>query len=209
MKPGSKGQLLEVNVAHPEPRKVSQAIEHLEAGRVVGYPTDTLYALAADFSSHAATERLHTLRNLNPKKPLALICASLSQISQYTMLDDACFRFMKRVLPGPYTFILRARRDVPKLGSTKRRKVGVRMPDAPVALAMVEALGRPFMSTSATDAGEISDPRTVVEAFGGRHVPLVLDGGLLPGTPSTVIDWSDDDPEIVREGAGPLLELAG
>ena len=207
MKSKSRSHLLAVTVDHPEPRRVGQAVEHLEAGRVIGYPTDTLYALAADPTIHAGIERLYGLRNLPVKKPLSLVCNSLSQVSQYTLLDDACFRFMKRVLPGPYTFILKASRLVPKLGQSKRKTVGVRMPDAPVALALVEALGRPILSTSATEAEQISDPREVVERFGGRDVPLVLDSGLLPGTPSTVIDWSDDVPEVIRVGAGPLLEL--
>lgn len=176
---------------------------------MIGYPTDTLYGLAADAGSVTAIGKLYALRKLAPKKPLSLICGSLSQVSKYAILDDACFRFMKRVVPGPYTFILRATRDVPRLGQTQRRTVGVRIPQAPVAIALIEALGGPFMSTSATDvdAGP-SDPRQVAEAFGGRDVPLVLDAGILSGTPSTVIDWSGDEPTVVREGAGPLFELA-
>lgn len=196
-----------MRVDHPEPRRIAQAVDHLMRGRVIGYPTDTLYALAADFAVPSAANQLYSVRSLPRTKPLALICNSLSQLSRYTSFSDSCFRFMKRVLPGPYTFILRATREVPRLGDNKRRMVGVRIPDAPVALAIVEALGRPFMSTSATDAGEISDPRMVVEAFGGQNVPVVLDTGLLPGTPSTVIDWSEDEPVVVRAGAGPLLEL--
>lgn len=204
-----RSPLLAVHPDHPEPRRISQAVEVLTDGRVIGYPTDTLYGLAADASSVTAIGRLYALRKLDPKKPLALVCASLSQVSRYAAVDDACFRFMKRVLPGPYTFILRATRDVPRTGQTQRRTVGVRIPQAPVATALVTALGRPFLSTSATDAGEgPSDPRVVAEVFGGRDVPLVLDAGLLPGTPSTVVDWSSDEPTVLREGAGPLFELA-
>ena len=208
MKPKVRSNLIEVSVEHPEPRKIRQAVDHIAAGRVVGYPTDTLYALAADPSNHAGTERLYGLRGLPVKKPLSLICGSLSQVSEYTLLSDDCFRFMKRVLPGPYTFILRASKAAPRLGDSKRKTVGVRIPQAPVALALVDELGRPLLSTSATDPGEVSDPRHVVDMFGGREVPVVLDAGLLPGTPSTVIDWSDDEPEVIRAGAGPLLELA-
>ncbi len=208
MRSKARSQLVDVSVDHPEPRRIQQAVEHIAAGRVVGYPTDTLYALAADPSSHPGTGRLYGLRGLPAKKPLSLICGSLSQVSEYTLLGDDCFRFMKRVLPGPYTFILRASKAAPKLGDSKRKAVGIRIPQAPVALALVEALGRPILSTSATGPGEISDPRQVVAMFGGHDVPVVLDAGLLPGTPSTVIDWSEDEPEVIRAGAGPLHELA-
>ncbi len=204
---GRRSHLLSISVEHPSPRLIGQAVGHLEAGRVIGYPTDTLYALAADLTSHSATEQLYSLRKLDAKKPLTLICSSLSQLAQYTFVSNGCFRFMKRVLPGPYTFILRATKDVPRLGQTKRKTVGVRIPDAPVATALVEALGRPLLSTSATDTGEVSDPRQVIELYGGPTVPIVLDTGLLPGTPSTIIDWSEDEPEVIREGAGPLHEL--
>ena len=207
VKSKARSHLVAVSVDHPEPRKVRQAAEHIAAGRVVGYPTDTLYALAADPASHPGTARLYGLRNLPTKKPLSLICGSLSQVSEYTLLGDDCFRFMKRVLPGPYTFILRASKAAPRLGDSKRKTVGVRIPEAPVARALVEALGRPLLSTSATEPGEVSDPRHVIELFGGHDVPVVLDAGLLPGTPSTVIDWSDDTPEVIRAGAGELFEL--
>ena len=207
MRSKARSQLVAVTVDHPEPRRIQKAVEHIEAGRVVGYPTDTLYALAADPASHPGTQRLYGLRGLPTRKPLSLICHSFSQISTYTILDNECFRYMKRVLPGPYTFILKASKAAPKLGDNKRKTVGVRFPEAPVAIALVEALGRPLLSTSATGPGEISDPRQVVELFGGHDVPTVLDAGLLPGTPSTVIDWSTDTPEVIREGAGPLFEL--
>lgn len=201
--------LLPIHPEHPEPHRVQQAVQLLRDGEVIGYPTDTLYGLAADPSSVSAIGRLYTIRKLDPKKPLALVCASLSQISRYAVFDDACFRFMKRVLPGPYTFVLRATRDVPRMGQTKRRTVGVRIPQAPAATALVSTLGYPFLSTSATEAGAgPSDPWAVAEAYGGRSVPLVLDAGILPGTPSTVVDWSGDEPTVVREGAGPLFELA-
>ena len=207
MKSKTRSQLVDVAIDHPQPRKIQKAAEHLDAGRVVGYPTDTLYALAADPHSHPGTERLYGLRGLPAKKPLSLICSSFQQISEYTVLSDGCFRFMKRVLPGPYTFILRASKAAPRLADNKRKTVGVRLPHAPVAVALVEALGRPLLSTSATEPGEVSDPREVVAMFGGHDVPVVLDAGLLSGTPSTVIDWSEDVPEVIRAGAGPLLEL--
>ncbi|MEL7371178.1 MAG: L-threonylcarbamoyladenylate synthase [Myxococcota bacterium] len=208
MKAKTRSQLVAVSVAHPEPRRMQKAAEHLAAGRVVGYPTDTLYALAADPDSYVGTQRLYRLRGLPAKKPLSLICSSFAQISKYTVLSDDCFRYMKRVLPGPYTFVLRASKAAPRLADNKRKTVGVRFPEAPVAVALVEALGRPLLSTTATEPGEVSDPREVVALFGGHDVPVVLDAGLVQGTPSTVIDWSDDEPEVLREGAGPLLELA-
>jgi tRNA threonylcarbamoyl adenosine modification protein (Sua5/YciO/YrdC/YwlC family) len=202
--------LLEVNSEFPEPHRIRQAIARLESGKVIIYPTDTMYGLAADMAQHAAVERLYALRRLDPKKPLSLICASLAQMRQYAAYSNECFRFMKRVLPGPYTFILSATREAPRMGQSKRRTVGVRMPAHPVAQALVEALGRPLLSTSAMPDGEnaFSDPVSLADQYGASgEVALVLDAGILGGTPSTVIDWSEEQPVVIRRGAGPVDDL--
>lgn len=201
--------LLEINPEHPEPHRVRQAVARLEAGKVIIYPTDTLYGLGADINQHAAVDRLYALRRLDPKKPLSLVCSSLSQVSQYATFDNACFRFMKRVLPGPYTFILRATREAPRMGQSKRRAVGIRIPNHPVGLALVETLGRPILSTSALleEGADVSDPVQLADQYAGTEVALVLDGGLLGGTPSTIIDWTEAEPVVVRQGAGDVTDL--
>lgn len=201
--------LLTVSPEHPEPHRIGQAVAHLQAGRLIVYPTDTMYGLAADIDNRSAIERLYSLRRLDPKKPLSLICSDLSQIGQYAIMDDEAYRFMKRVLPGPYTFILRATRAAPRMGQNRRRAVGVRVPAHPVAQALVNALGRPLLSTSAAppEDASVSDPVELARIFGGRDVAVVLDAGLAFGTPSTIIDWSEDAPEVLREGAGSLEGL--
>ncbi len=202
----ARAQLLEINPEHPEPHRIKQAVARLEAGKVVIYPTDTIYGFGADMAQHAGVDRLYALRKLDPKKPLSLICATLSEISRYALVENECFRFMKRVLPGPYTFILRATRDAPRMGQAKRRTVGIRIPANPVAMALVDALGRPLLSTSAVLDDGPSDPvRLAEELANSPDVALVLDAGILSGTPSTVIDWSDEQPLVIRAGAGALL----
>jgi tRNA threonylcarbamoyl adenosine modification protein (Sua5/YciO/YrdC/YwlC family) len=203
--------LLTIHPEHPEPHRIGQAVAHLEAGRVIVYPTDTLYGLAADLDNRGAIERLYSMRRLDPNKPLSLICQDLSQVARYAIMQDECYRFMKRVLPGPYTLILKATREAPRMGQNRRRAVGIRVPASPVAQALVAALGRPILSTSAAglDEAAVSDPVELARIYGARDVALVLDAGMLFGTPSTVVDWSQDGPELVRQGAGDVSELFG
>lgn len=200
--------LLAVNPEHPEPHRIGQAVSRLVQGQVIGYPTDTVYGFGADIEHRQAIDKLYGLRKLDPKKPLSLVCADQSEVSRYAAVSDECFRFMKRVLPGPYTFVLRATRQAPRLGQNKRRAVGIRIPANPVARALVERLGRPIVSTSVPLEGEpYSDPVELAERYGGREVSLFLDGGLAPGDQSTVIDWSEDEPEVLRLGAGDISDL--
>lgn len=202
---------LDVRADHPEPYKIRQAVALLDAGRVVVYPTDTIYGLGAAVDERTAVDGLYQLRRLDPKKPLALVCANLSQASRYTIIDNECYRFMRRALPGPFTFILKASSDAPRwLGRSRRRTVGVRVPDSPVAQALVDQLGRPLISTSAIVDGipeRPSDPAALADRLDPQIVGIVLDAGLLDGVPSTVIDWSGDEPELVRQGAGDVSEL--
>ncbi len=200
---------LDVNPVHPEPHKIRQAAALLEAGRVVVYPTDTIYALGADMHSRTAIDRLYQLRRLDPHKPLSLICGGIAEVGRYAVISNDCFRFMKRRLPGPYTLVLRATPEAPRMGKSKRRAIGLRVPDSPVATALVQALGRPLVSTSAIFDGDApSDPIVLAETLDPQIVGLVLDAGLLFGVPSTVIDWTEEEPEIVREGAGDVSDLA-
>ncbi len=201
---------LEVHPERPEANRLKQAVALLDSGQVIIYPTDTVYGIAAALDERAAVERLYSMRRLDRKKPLSLICSNLSQVSKYAIVDDECHRFMRRVLPGPYTFILRATRDAPRLGQSKRRTVGVRMPNHAVALALVEALGRPLLSTSAIPPGQkdvIPDPAELAQAFSGSGVGVIVDAGLVPLVESSVIDWSEDAPEVIREGAGDVSDL--
>lgn len=200
--------LLSVNPAHPEPRKIRRAVDALAAGEVIGYPTDTVYGLGCNLFDKRAIARLYQIKQMSESQKLSFICPNLSNVARYAIVEDATFRVLKRYLPGPYTFILQATREVPKLIQTKRKTVGVRIPDHPVILALVEAFGRPIISTSAAPHGEkpYIDPHEIDDRFKG--LALVLDGGVGGSIPTTIIDLTTSFPEIIRTGAGSVQEFA-
>ncbi len=201
--------IIQVNPHTPEPRKVRRAVEALEAGEVIAYPTDTVYALGCDLANKKAIDRLYQVKGMDKGQPLAFICPDLSDLSKYAVVDDHAYRLLRRVLPGPYTFVLTATREVPKmLHTSDRRTVGIRVPDAPIIVEVVRALGRPVISTTAHKPGDehmVIDPRDIEPTFPG--VDLVLDGGLGGRQPTTVVDLSHGSIDIVREGAGPIERL--
>lgn len=199
--------LLPVHAEHPEPRKIARAVEVLEKGGLVAYPTDSVYGIGCDMASKGGIERLYEARGLPVGKPLALLCPDLSDIAKYAIVENPQYRVLKRYLPGPYVFILPATREVPKLLLTKQKTVGIRVPSHPVTQALVRALGRPVLNTTAVEpeGGEgILDPWTVESTYPG--VDVVIDAETSSTLPTTVIDLSQGDMVIVREGAGPILE---
>ena len=199
--------LLPINAENPEPRKVSRAVEVLEQGGVIGYPTDTVYGLGCDLMNKHAIDRLRQIKGLGAHKELAFICPDLSDIARYAIVDNATYRILKHFLPGPYCFVLQATREVPKMVQTKQKTVGIRVPDHPVTLALVRGLGRPLVSTTAKRPGEeaLIDPWEIQEAFPGLDLVLGVDAcGLVP---ATVVDLSDGTVRVLREGAGPIDEL--
>jgi tRNA threonylcarbamoyl adenosine modification protein (Sua5/YciO/YrdC/YwlC family) len=199
--------LLAINARHPEPRKIARAVEAMRRGGVVAYPTDTVYGLGCDITNKQAVERIYRMKRMAATQLLSFVCADLSDISRYGMVQDFAYRIMRRLVPGPYTFILQATREVPKVLRMNRKTVGIRVPDHPVALALAKELGGPVASTSASIDGELLiDPREIEERF--PELALVLDAEGVGLTPSTVIDLSGDQPIVVREGAGPVDFLA-
>jgi tRNA threonylcarbamoyl adenosine modification protein (Sua5/YciO/YrdC/YwlC family) len=199
--------LLSINVHHPEPRKVRRAVEALEAGGVIAYPTDTVYGLGCDLTNKNAIERLYAIKGMARTHPLAFVCPDLSDIARYAFVENAVYRVLRRFLPGPYTFILGATREVPKLVQMKRKNVGIRVPACEVTRTLARELGRPIISsTAALPGGEpFVDPHEIDDAFHG--LALVLDGGAGGLVPTTVIDLTTSPPEIVREGAGSVDEF--
>jgi len=199
--------LLSVNPAHPEPRKIRRAAEALAAGEVIGYPTDTVYGLGCNLFDKRAILRLYQIKRMSESQKLSFICPDLSSVARYAIVEDATFRILKRYLPGPYTFILQATREVPKLIQSKRKTVGVRIPDHPVILSLVEAFGRPIISTSAAPHGETPyiDPHEIDDHFKG--LAMVLDAGVGGSIPTTIIDLTTSFPEIIRAGAGSVQEF--
>jgi tRNA threonylcarbamoyl adenosine modification protein (Sua5/YciO/YrdC/YwlC family) len=196
--------LLEINSDHPEPRKIQRAVAALNAGELIAYPTDTVYGLGCDLLNKGALDRLYQAKNMPRSQSLALVCVDLSDIARYCIVDNATYRLLRRLLPGPYTFILPATREVPKTLCPKRTQVGIRVPAHAVPRAIAQALGRPLLSTTASPFGgePLQWPQEIAEQF--PQLSLVLDGG--PGgiVPTTVIDLTKEPPEVVRQGAGPI-----
>jgi tRNA threonylcarbamoyl adenosine modification protein (Sua5/YciO/YrdC/YwlC family) len=199
--------LLSINVDHPEPRKLRRAVEALEAGGVIAYPTDTVYGLGCDILNKNAIERLYAIKGMNRSQPLAFVCPDLSDIAKYAIVENQVYRVLRRFLPGPYTFVLEATREVPKLVQTKRKTVGIRVPGLEATRALARELGRPIISSTAARPGEdpFVDPREIDDTFKG--LALVLDGGGGGLVPTSVIDLTTSPPEIVREGAGDVSEF--
>jgi tRNA threonylcarbamoyl adenosine modification protein (Sua5/YciO/YrdC/YwlC family) len=196
--------LLPIDPNHPEPRKIARAVAALEAGEVIGYPTDTVYGLGCDLMSKKGVDRLYAIKGMPRSHPLAFICPDLGDIARYAIVEKPVYRVLRHFLPGPYCFIVLATREVPKLVQTKRKTVGIRVPKNEVILAIARALGRPIISTTAKldDTDPFVDPDEIDDAFKG--LAMVLDAGAGGLVPTTVIDLTTSPPEVVREGAGPV-----
>lgn len=203
------GMLLKINSDNPSERKIGQLVDILRKGGVIIYPTDTVYGLGCDIENTKAVERICRLRGLKPEKArLSFICENISQVSQYTMpIDNHLFRLMKKNLPGPFTFVLRANSSLPKLLKNRKKTVGIRIPENNIAMAIVEQLGRPILSISLKSEDEIleyfTDPEDIFEDF-KKLVDVVVDGGVGGNTPSTIVDCTEGEAEIIREGAVEL-----
>ena len=199
--------ILAINPEHPEPRKIRRAVEALEAGGVIAYPTDTVYGLGCDLMNKHAIERLYAIKRMDRAQPLAFVCPDLSDIAKYAVVENQVYRLLRRFLPGPYTFILPATREVPKLVQMKRKNVGIRVPACEATRLLARELGRPIISSTAARPGEEPqvDPHEIDTVFKG--LALVLDGGAGGLVPTTVVDLTQSPPEVVREGAGAVDEF--
>ncbi len=203
-----KGKNMEYYELHPENpqlRFINKAVDTLRNGGVIIYPTDTVYGIGCDIFNKAALERIFTIKNDVSSKLFSFICSDLKDIAKYAKVSDYAYRTMKYLLPGPYTFILPAAKEVPKKLWSKRKTVGIRVPNHQVSLGIVKELGHPIISTSATNRkGEVLyDPFEIKNIFNSQ-IDLMLASGNLIGSPSSVINLSDDEPEVVREGAGDV-----
>ncbi len=196
---------IQIDPEHPDPRLIRRAVQHLRSGGVIAYPTDTVYGIGCDISQKKAVDRVYALKRMKPDQPLAFICPDLGDLARYAMVDDRTYRLMRRLTPGPYCFILKATREAPRILhlSKKRKTVGIRVPHHEVPLALVRELGSPIVSTTASWDGEpLNDPTDIAAYYSG--IDVLLDAGWGGLEPSTVVDLSGDEPEIVRAGAGPV-----
>ena len=197
--------LLHLHPDNPQPRNIKTIVECLLDGGVIIYPTDTIYGLGCDIFQHKAIERICQIKQVNPAKAqLSFICYDLSDLSQYTKsISTPLYRMLRNYLPGPYTFILPASKQVPKILKSKKDTIGLRVPDNKIALGLIKELGHPILSSSLPGemVEEYTDPEIIHDKF--EHlVDIVVDGGIGGIVPSTVMDCTGDEPEVIRLGLG-------
>lgn len=200
-------QYFHIHPVNPQVRLIAQAVKIIRSGGVVVYPTDSCYAFGCAVGEKEPSERIRRLRQLDAKHDFTLVCRDLAQAATYARIDNAAFRLIRSLTPGPYTFILPATSEVPKrLLNPKRRAIGLRIPDNAVATALLEALGEPLMSTTLQLPGgdmALSDPQDIFDRI-GHEVELVIDGGNCGLEPTTVVEFVGDVPRVVRVGKGDI-----
>ncbi len=203
--------LIRIYKDNPNEKTIQQVVDVLKKGGIIIYPTDTVYGLGCDITNQRAIEKICQIRGIKPEKAnFSFVCYDLSHISDYIKpIDNTVFRVLKKALPGPFTFIFNANNHVPKLLSSNKKTVGIRVPDNNIARCIVKMLGNPILSTSIHDDDEIieysTDPELIHEKYEGR-VDLVIDGGYGENIPSTVVDCTNGEFDILRQGKGELEE---
>ena len=197
--------LTKINPKNPQERLIIKVVDILKKGGIIAYPTDTYYGIGCDIMNKKAIEKIYQLKQRNRIKPFSFICSGLKNISHYAKVSNYAYKTMKRLLPGPYTFVLEGSKLVPKIMLTKRKTAGIRVPDHPICLELVETLGNPIITTSATmpDGTNFFDPSLIHDFFHPR-IDVVIDGGPVPGYPSSVISLINDMPEVIRKGRGDI-----
>ncbi len=195
--------LIEINPKNPQMRHIRKVTDILKNGGIIAYPTDTVYGIGCDLFNKKAIQRIYQIKQTSKNQPFSFICSDLKDISRYAKVSNYAYKTMRRLLPGPYTFILEGSRLVPEIMLTRRKTAGIRVPDHAICLALVRELGNPIISTSATrpDGTILDDPFLIHDALGSR-IDGVVDGGPVSGEPSSVISLIDDTPEIIRKGLG-------
>jgi tRNA threonylcarbamoyl adenosine modification protein (Sua5/YciO/YrdC/YwlC family) len=191
--------LLSINPDNPQQRLIDKVVQVLDQGGLIIYPTDTFYGLGCDLFQKRSIQRIYQLKRRPLTKPFSFVCANLKDISLYAQVSNHAYRIMKRSLPGPYTFILEGTRLVPKLMLTRRKTVGIRVPNNKICLSIVKVLGRPIISTSVP----LDEPSVIHDTY-SSSVEMVIDGGVISYEPSTVVSLIDNRLEVIREGKGEI-----
>lgn len=203
-------QFFTIHPENPQPRLIKQACELIRQGEVVVYPTDSGYAIGCQMEDKKALEQICRIRDIGKDHNFTLMCRDMSELSNYAKVDNVAFRQIKNNTPGPYTFVLKATREVPRrLQNPKRKTIGIRVPDNQIALRLLEALDEPLMSTSLILPGNVmaeSDPDAIRDRL-EKQVGLIIDGGALGEHPTTVVDLSDGEPVVLREGRGDVEQF--
>jgi tRNA threonylcarbamoyl adenosine modification protein (Sua5/YciO/YrdC/YwlC family) len=197
--------ILKINQYNPQHRLIMKIVDVLKNGGIVVYPTDTYYGIGCDIMNKKAIEKIYQIKQRDKSKPFSFICSDLKNISRYAKVSNYAYKTMKRLLPGPYTFILEGSKLVPKMMLTKRKTAGIRVPENPICLTLVKELGNPVITTSATmPDGTIFHDASLIHDYFGNRVDAVVDGSIVPGSPSSVIMLIDDIPEVIRKGIGDV-----
>ena len=198
-------EMLSIHSDHLKRRHIQRAVDVLREGGVIVYPTDTIYGLGCDITNQNAIERVQLIKGRDKKKPMSFVCADLTHISDYAHVSNYAHRILKQCLPGAYTFVLPATGQTPHVLQTKQKTVGLRIPDHPVPLALVETLGQPILSTSANFSAQeaITEPWQLQDVL-GSHVDLIVECGSLPVEASSVVSLIGDEAAVLREGKGDL-----
>jgi tRNA threonylcarbamoyl adenosine modification protein (Sua5/YciO/YrdC/YwlC family) len=191
--------IIAINPQNPQQRLIKKVSEVLDQGGLIAYPTDTFYGIGCDLYNKKGIQQIYKLKNRPLTQPFSIICDSLKEISRYAKVSDYSYKTMRRLLPGPYTFILEGTKLVPKIMLTKRKTVGIRVPDNAICLNLVQELGRPIITTSAL----LDDPSLIQDAY-SSYLDVVIDGGVLYPDPSSVISLIGDVPEVIRKGKGDV-----
>jgi len=201
--------LISINPDNPQPRNIRQIAEKLRSGAVICYPTDTVYGIGCDIFNQKAIKRIFQIKNRAKHKPFSFMCSSLKNVNDYGHVSNMAYRIMRKALPGPFTFVLSASKLVPKIMITKQKTVGIRVPDNNICLALIEELGNPILTTSAildTEGDPLSEAYEFDELL-GNMIDLVIDGGLVFPDPSTIVSFTGEEPEILRQGKGDVSQF--
>lgn len=190
------------------PRDIDQIVAKLRDGKIIAYPTDTVYGLGCDIFQKRAVESIYKLKGKDPRAPLSFACADLKDIAKYAVVSDQAYRILRRILPGPFTMVMRASKLVPKIMVSKQKTVGIRVPDHPVTKAIIDALGNPIVTSSVPvpDGHDVNDPNEI-DARLGHALGMVIDSGLIYPEPSTIIDLTEMPPKLLRRGKGDIDAL--
>lgn len=205
-------QFLQIHPENPQSRLIAQAVEIIRQGGLVAYPTDSAYALGCHLGDKMALDRIRAMRQLDKHHNFTLMCRDLSELATYARVDNQTFRILKNLTPGPYTFILEGTAEVPRrLMHPKRKTIGLRVPNNPIALALLEELAEPLMTSSLLLPGDefpLSDPYDIRDLL-DHHVELIIDGGYCGIEPTTVVDLTGDLPVLIRQGKGDFSAFDG
>ncbi|MGD9016954.1 MAG: L-threonylcarbamoyladenylate synthase [Desulfobacterales bacterium] len=197
--------LIPINAKNPQLRLIRRVVDIIERGGVVAYPTDTCYGIGCDIMNKKAIEKVYLLKQQDRNKPFSFMCSDLTNISDYAKVSNYAYKTMRRLLPGPYTFILEGSRLVPRIMLTRRRSAGIRVPDHAICQALVRELGNPIITTSATAPdGDIFEDASLLHDYFGARIDAVIDGGSIRGEQSSIVSLIADEPEVIRHGSGDV-----